>query len=108
MNFRELLEVLHERNGDVVQRAVRLALACEIDVRDAVGILNFAISCEAVQKEGKPLVAFHIAGTFEEFIEHGADEILCGGDKARDRHLIRKLPVDQAVVIREVNVHFDE
>jgi hypothetical protein len=48
LHFGELLEVLHERYGDVIQRAVRLALTREVDVGDAVGIFDFAVAGEAV------------------------------------------------------------
>ncbi len=46
-------------------------------MRDAIGIFDFAVAGESVQHEGKPLIALHVAGTFEEFIERRADEILC-------------------------------
>lgn len=88
LHFGELLEVLHERNGNVVQRAVRLALAREVRVDDAICIFHFAVTGEAVRYERQSLVALHIAGTFEEFIQRRTDEVFGGGDKARDRHFV--------------------
>lgn len=108
MHFGELLEVRHQRERDVIQRAVRLTCACEIDMRNAVGIFDAAIAVETVHNKRQPLIALHVAGTFEEFIEHRPDQILSGRDKARDRHFIRKLPADQAVVIGKVNIHLHE
>lgn len=49
--------------------------AREIDVRDAVGIFDAAVAGKSVQHERKSLIAFHTAGTFEEFIERRADKI---------------------------------
>lgn len=43
---------------------------------DAVGVFDLTIAGEAVEHEGKTLVALHVAWTFEEFIEHRADQIL--------------------------------
>ena len=48
----------------------------EIDMRNAIGECEFAIAGKTVEHEGKSLVAFDIAWTFEIFIEHGADQIL--------------------------------
>jgi hypothetical protein len=45
-------------------------------VYDAVGVFDPVVAGEAVEHEGKTLVAFHVARTFEEFIEHCADQIL--------------------------------
>lgn len=106
MHFGELFEVCHERERDVVQRAVRLALARKVYVCDAVGVFDSGIACEPVQHQGEPLISFHVAGTFEEFIQHRADEILFGWDEARHRDFIGKLPTDQAIVIGEVDIHF--
>ena len=106
MNFRELFEVRHDRLSDGVQCSVRLATAREIDVRDAVCIFESAVSREAIEHERETLVAFHITRTLEVFIEHGADEVLRGGNKTRHRDLIGQLPANQAIVICEVNIHF--
>lgn len=108
LHFGELFEVRRERERDVVQRAVRLTRAREIDVRNTVGVFDAAVAGESVQHKRQSLIAFHVAGTFEEFIEHCADEILSRWDEARHWHFIRKLPADQAVVIGEVNIHLHE
>ena len=108
LNLRELFEIRHDRLRDGIQRAIRLTTAREIDVRDAVCIFEFAVPGEAVEHECETLVAFHIAGTLEVFIEHGANQILCGGNKARHRDLIWQLPADQAIVICEIDIHFDK
>ena len=76
LHLGELFEVEHERERDGIERAVRLATAREIDVRNAIGKYQFVVTSETVEHEGKPLVAFDIAGTFEEFIEHAADQVL--------------------------------
>ena len=75
MNFGELLKVFRKRTCDGVECAVGLAFTCEVDVRDAIGVFDFAVAGEAVKHEGESLVAFHVAGPFEVFIEHGADQI---------------------------------
>lgn len=75
LHFGELFDIRHQRDRDVVQRAVRLTRAREIDVRDAIGIFDAAVASESVQHERKPLIALHAAGTFEEFIERCADKI---------------------------------
>jgi hypothetical protein len=37
---------------------------------NTIGKDQFAITGEPIEYEGKSLIAFHIARTFEEFIEH--------------------------------------
>jgi len=108
LHFGELFEVLHERLRDGVQRAVRLAIAFEIHMRDAVGVFDLAVAVETVQDERETLIALHVAGTFEEFIEHRADEILRGWDESLHSHFVRQLPVDEAVVIGEIDIDFNE
>jgi len=73
LNLGELFEIKHERDCNVIERAVRLATAGEIHVRHAIGKCQFAVAGEAVKHEGKSLVAFDVARTFEEFIEDAAD-----------------------------------
>ena len=51
LNIRELLEVEHERTGDVIERSIRLAATCEINMRHAVGKLKLAVACETVEDE---------------------------------------------------------
>lgn len=75
MHFGELFEVFRQRAGDGVKRAIRLTPAGEINAGDAVGIFDFAVAGEAVEHQGQALVAFHVAGTFKEFIEHRADQV---------------------------------
>ena len=53
-----------------------MTTARQIDMRHTVSKRQFAVTGETVQHEGKALVAFNIARTFEIFIEHGADQIL--------------------------------
>lgn len=106
LDFRELFEVRHDRLCNGIQRAVGLTTTREIDMCNAVCIFEFAVSGKAVQHKRETLVAFHIAGTFEVFIEHCADEILRGGNEARHRHFVRQLPADQAIVICEIDIHF--
>ena len=50
-----------------------MALACEIHVHDAVGVFDLAVAGKAIEHKREPLVAFHIAWTFEEFIEDCTD-----------------------------------
>lgn len=104
----ELFEGLGERLRNVVKRAIGLAHACEIDVRDAVGEGEFAVAGETVEHEGETAVAFDVARTFKEFIERRAQQILIGGDETRRLALIRKLPGDQAIVICEVDIDLHE
>jgi hypothetical protein len=106
LHFGELFEIRHERLGDGVQGAVRLTTTSEINVRDTVGIFDFAVTVETVQYEPEALVAFHIAGTFEIFIKYRADQIPGGWHEARHSDLIGKLPADQTVVVCEVDVNF--
>ena len=44
-------------------------------MRDAIGIGEFAVTCEAIEHQPKSLVAFDIAGSLEIFIEDSADDI---------------------------------
>ena len=48
----------------------------EIDLCNTIGKREFAITRESVGHNGKSLVAFNIARTFEIFIERSANEIL--------------------------------
>lgn len=103
--FRELFEVGHQRARNRIESAIRLAITCQIDVRDTIGIFKFAVACEAIEHKRQSLIAFHVAGPFEIFIEHRADQILSGGDEARRTRLIWKLSTDQAVVVCEIDIH---
>jgi hypothetical protein len=44
-------------------------------VCDTISKLEFIISCKTIEDQGKPLIPFHITGTFEEFVQHGANNI---------------------------------
>ena len=70
LNFGELLEVFCERAGNRVERPVRLTLTGEINMRNTIGEGKSAVARETVQHEGQSLIAFDIAWTLEEFIEH--------------------------------------
>jgi len=39
-------------------------------MRDAIGKFKFAIACKTIQDQGKILIAFHVAGTFEELVQY--------------------------------------
>jgi hypothetical protein len=72
LHFRELFEVFHERTRDVIERAVRLTFARQVNVRYTIGKSQFAVAGETIEHQCESLIAFDIAGTFEEFIEDGA------------------------------------
>lgn len=105
LNIRELFEVDGQRARDGIERAVRLAVPGEVDVRDAVGIFESAVAGEAVEDEREPGVAFHVAGTFEEFVQRRPNEVLGGRDEARHRDLVRQFTIDEPFVIGKVDVH---
>ena len=94
LNFRELFEIRHDRLRDGVQRPIRLATAREIDMYNAICVFEFAITRKAIEHKREPLIAFHIAGTFEVFIQHRADQILCRGNKPRHRDFVWQLPAN--------------
>ena len=108
MNIGELFEVKVEQPPDVVKCAVGLAGAGEIDVRDAVGKLKFAVAGKAVKDQRQTLILFDNVGSLEEFVQDSADEVLRRRDKARHRDLVGEFAVDKPLVIREVDVHFYE
>ena len=72
LHFGELFEVFHERTRDVIKGAVRLTFAREIHLRHTIGKSQFAVTGEAIEYQRESLIAFDIAGAFEEFIEDGA------------------------------------
>lgn len=108
LHFGELFEVRHERQRNVVERAIRLTRAQEINMRDAVRKFDAAVASESVRDERQTLIALESVGTFEEFIQRGADEIARRGNGARHWNFIRQLTVEQAVVIGEINVHLQD
>ena len=76
LHLGELFEVLHERARDGIERAVGLATAREIDLRNAISKCEFAITRKTVRHNGKTLITLDITRTFEIFIERRANEIL--------------------------------
>ena len=76
LNFGELFEVEHQRERNSVERAVRLATAHEINMRNTIGKDKFAIAVETIEHKRESLVAFDIARSFEVFIEDSTDQIL--------------------------------
>lgn len=106
LNVGELLEVECERARNIVERAVGLTTACEVDVRDTVGKFEFAVACEAIEDDGKSFVAFDVAGTFEEFVQDPADQVLRGRNKTRHWDLVGQFAVNEPFVICEVDIHF--
>ena len=73
LHFGELFEIQRQRARDRVERTVRLAFACEVDMHHTIGKGHFAVAGETVEDKGQSLVAFHVAWTFEKFIQHGTD-----------------------------------
>jgi len=69
LNFRDFFEACHERAGDVIQRAVRQAIADQVNIYPAVTELYFLVPCKTIADQGQTLVPFHITRTFEELIE---------------------------------------
>jgi len=76
LNIGELFEARHERARNVVQRAIRLASPCKINVHHIIYKLNFAIACKTITDHGKTLVPFHVTGTHKELIEDRINNIL--------------------------------
>ena len=76
LNFGELFEIEHqgERNG--IERAIRLTTTGKIHMCNTISKCKFGVTSKTVGHERQPLVTFDITGTFEVFIEHGADQIL--------------------------------
>lgn len=74
--FGELFEISGQWTCDGVECPVRLALTGEIDVGDTIGVLELAVPCEPVEHQGETLIAFHITGTLEVFVENGTDQVL--------------------------------
>lgn len=63
-------------------------------MRNAIGILKPAVACETVQHQCKTLIAFHIAGSFEVFVEDCANNIALRWDKTRRSDFIREFAAD--------------
>ena len=75
INIRELFEVCHERARDRVKCSVRLAAAGEVNVSDAICILEPGIASEAIQYQCQSLIPFYITGSFKEFIQNSTNDI---------------------------------
>lgn len=108
LDFGELLEAQHQRTRDVIERAIRLAAASQIDMQAAICKLDSAVTRKTVADHRKALITFHIARALEEFIEHGIDNIFGGGNHPLHCHLIRELTGNQAVIIGEVDIDLHE
>jgi hypothetical protein len=70
LHLGELLEIFHQRARDVVERAIRLAVARQVNMCNAIGKGEFAVTGETVENQGEALVTFDVAGSLEEFV-HG-------------------------------------
>lgn len=108
LNVRELFEIDGQRAGNGVECAVGLTGTGQVDVRHAVGKFEPVIACKAVEDEGKPVVAFHIAGTLEELVQDSADQVLRRRDKARHWDLVGEFAANEPFVVCEVDVHLYE
>lgn len=71
----ELLEVEHQRTGNGVECAIRLAGTLKIHKCDTIGIFQFAVTSKTIKDEGKTFITLHIAGTFEELVQDPTDQI---------------------------------
>ena len=81
-----------------------MAATREIDMRNPISKDQSAVTGETIEHDGQTLIAFHISRAFEKFIEHASQQIFIGLDKPRRGDLIGKLPVDQTVVICEIDI----
>lgn len=70
LKLAELFQVGHQRLRDRIERAVRLAVPCQIDMHPTIRKNHVLIAGKAVVDHGKPLIALHIAWTLEELIQH--------------------------------------
>jgi len=69
LDLRELFEICHQRARDCVERSIRLAIPCEINIRASIPKDKPVIASKAIKDKTEPLVSFHNAGTLEELIE---------------------------------------
>jgi hypothetical protein len=76
LNFGELFEVKRQRARNGVKCSVRLAGTCEVYVRDTIGKFKPVIAREAIENERKILIALHVTGTFEKFVQDSANKVL--------------------------------
>ena len=87
----ELLEVLNEWLGDVVQRAVRLTSAGKVDLSDTVGEHDTLVAGKAVEHKSQPFVTLNRVGSGKEFIYNGTQQVLVGWHKTSGGYFIRDL-----------------
>ena len=59
--------------SDRIECSVGLAMPNQIDMDNTVSVGDFTIAGEAIEDKSETLIAFHIAGTLEEFIQHRTD-----------------------------------
>ena len=104
LDLRELFDICHEQSGNVIKRPIRLTIPCQIHIYAAICKHKPAIACKTVEYETQSLIPLNIAGTLEEFIEHGSHTVFGRDDKTRYRHLIGKLSRDQALIICKVDI----
>ena len=104
LNIGELFEVRCERTRNGVQRAIGLAGAAEIDVRNAVGVFEFTVAGETIEHQGKSLIALDAHGTSEVFIKDRTNDVARRWDIASGRNFIGKLTADQPVVVGEIHI----
>lgn len=69
MNIGNLFKACHERTRDVIQRAVREAIAGKVNIYPTISEIHFLVTCKTIADQGKTLVPFHVTGTFEELVE---------------------------------------
>lgn len=72
---------------------------------NTVCIRDLTVASETVEEQCQSLVALDVARTLEIFIQHGTDQILRRGNKARRWNFVRKLAADQPVVVCKVDIH---
>ena len=77
-------------------------------MRNSVGILESAIPSETVQHQCQALIPFHIARSFEVFIEDCANNIALRWNKTRRSDFIRELATDQPIIIGEIDIDLDK
>ena len=87
----ELLEVLNEWLGDVVQRAVRLTSAGKVDLSDTVGEHDTLVAGKAVEHKSQPCVTLNRVGSGKEFIYNSAQQVLVGRHETGGCHLVGNL-----------------
>lgn len=61
---------------------------------NTISKFKLTIACKAVRDQRKILVAFHIAGAFEEFIQYAADNNSRRRDKARHWNLVGQVAIN--------------